>query len=309
MIVVLWSVTISVIATWGVTFVSTRALLEEFSALEIMVGRFALAYVVLWLVAPRRVRAKGWRDEAIFAGMGLLGVVLYQLLENCAIYYTDACNVSVLTSAGPIVTALVVRAFGGERLNGWRFWAGALLAAIGVVLISTNGIMALKIRPIGDLMILVAMLSWSFYTVLIKKINERGYESILVIRRAFFWTLVFLLPVAIWGTTESGWTFLDGSFSVNLDWADNQARLGSWANVGNLVFLGVLASALCFVGWNVVCKRLGAVRATLFIYFIPVVTIATSFVFLKEVPTVVGLAGSLMVICGVAVSNLKARLT
>ena len=125
---------------WGVTFVSTRALLEEFSALEIMVGRFALAYAALWLIAPRRAKVKGWRDEIVFAGMGLLGAVVYQLLENCAIYYTDACNVSMLTAAGPILTALIVRAFGGERLNGWRFWAGALVSALGVVLISTNGI-------------------------------------------------------------------------------------------------------------------------------------------------------------------------
>ena len=158
-------------------------------------------------------------------------------------------------------------------------------------------------------MILVAMFSWSFYTLLVKKINERGYDPVLVIRRAFFWTLAFLLPVAIWGTTESGWTFLDGSFSMNLDLADNQARFANVANVGNFAFLGVLASALCFVGWNVACERLGAVRATLFIYFIPVVTIATSFVFLDEAPTAVGLVGSLLVIGGVAVSNLKARAT
>lgn len=294
---------------WGVTFVSTRALLEEFSALEIMVGRFALAYAALWLIAPRRAKVKGWRDEVVFAGMGLMGAVVYQLLENCAIYYTDACNVSMLTAAGPILTALIMRAFGGERLNGWRFWAGALVSALGVVLISTNGIIALKIRPIGDLMILVAMFSWSFYTLLVKKINERGYDPVLVIRRAFFWTLAFLLLVAIWGTTESGWTFLDGSFSMNLDLADNQARFANVANVGNFAFLGVLASALCFVGWNVACERLGAVRATLFIYFIPVVTIATSFVFLDELPTLLGLVGSLMVIGGVAVSNLKARAT
>lgn len=295
------------ILIWGVTFVSTRVLLEEFSALEIMVGRFVLAYEVLWLIAPKRMKVKGWRDELMLAGMGLLGAVVYQLLENCAIYYTDACNVSMLTAAGPILTAIIVRVLGGERLNGWRFWVGALLAASGVVLISTNGIVALKIRPIGDLMILVAMFSWSFYTLLVKKINERGYEQMLVIRRAFFWTLVFLLPVAIWGTTESGWMCMDGSFSINLNWAENKARLASLANISHFAFLGALASALCFVWWNVACKRLGAVKATLFIYFIPVVTIVTSFLFMDEMPTVVGLAGSLMVIVGVAVSNMKAR--
>ena len=51
-----WIVALFVIFVWGVTFANTRALLADFSALEILVVRFALAWGALWLMSPRRLR-------------------------------------------------------------------------------------------------------------------------------------------------------------------------------------------------------------------------------------------------------------
>jgi len=86
---------------WGVTFANTRALLFDFSALEIMVVRFVMAWVVLCGMdvvgrRPRRGRPTSGREEVLFAAMGLTGVFVYQFLENCAIYYTNASNVAIL---------------------------------------------------------------------------------------------------------------------------------------------------------------------------------------------------------------------
>ena len=96
------------IAVWGVTFASTRVLLEEFSALEINIARFGLAWVALACAAkaPRKggVCAAPWW---LFAAMGFTGVFAYQFLENCAIYYTNASNVAILVSFGPVVTAVL----------------------------------------------------------------------------------------------------------------------------------------------------------------------------------------------------------
>ena len=100
-----------VILVWGITFVNTRALLFDFSALEIQVIRFAMAWIALLTVERLTLKVErsavsskppyhgGVRthrptDELLFAGMGLCGVFIYQLLENCAIYYTNASNVA-----------------------------------------------------------------------------------------------------------------------------------------------------------------------------------------------------------------------
>ena len=59
-----WVAAAIAIVVWGVTFASTRVLLEDFSALEIQVIRFALAWFVLWL-AGRCAKSSFclWRDE------------------------------------------------------------------------------------------------------------------------------------------------------------------------------------------------------------------------------------------------------
>ena len=101
-----WIAAAVVIAVWGVTFASTRALLADFSSLEILLLRFSLAWAALWCIERVSGAANGGsrRGEWIFAAMGFTGIVAYQFLENCAIYYTNASNVAILVSFGPIVT-------------------------------------------------------------------------------------------------------------------------------------------------------------------------------------------------------------
>ena len=79
--------------SWGITFVSTRALLSDFSSLEILFVRFFMAYLVLWLLAPRRLKLESWKEEGYFALAGLTGATIYQMLENMAIEYANASNV------------------------------------------------------------------------------------------------------------------------------------------------------------------------------------------------------------------------
>lgn len=291
------------VIVWGGTFVNTSELLEDFSALEIMVGRFTLAWVALSVLTRRKLVKVKPADEWLFVGMGVSGASVYQLLENCAIYYTDATNVAILTSVGPVFTALFVYLFCGEPINGKRFWVGAALAMTGVLVVSLDGIVNFQIRPVGDLMVVAAMVSWSFYSVLIKIANERGYDHVLVIRRSFFWTVMSLMPFVFWGMTESGWAFMDGSFSVILDWASNCARFSDGGNLLSFVFLGLMASAGCFVLWNVACRELGVLKSTICIYLIPVVSILTSIIFTGEVPSLLSLLGAGCIILGVMLSN------
>ena len=175
------------IAVWGVTFASTRALLADFSALEILLLRFSLAWAALCAIGRADCSAKGGsrRDAWIFAAMGLTGIVAYQFLENCAIYYTNASNVAILVSFGPIVTALMARMFERGGQFSMRLVIGSLVAICGVALISLNGIAESELRPIGDAMALCAMMSWGAYSVLLDVANDRGVPPLVAIRKAF----------------------------------------------------------------------------------------------------------------------------
>lgn len=296
------------IFVWGITFVNTKALLVDFSALEIHVLRFGIAYLALtvvgWFCGGGAFKGRlAWRDEALFAGMGLTGVAVYQLLENCAVHYTNASNVSILVALNPVLTALFAWAFGQARRPGGWFFFGFLVAIAGVSMVSLDGISEFHFRPVGDLMAFGAMVSWSLYSVLVARANAKGYPQIWVMRRVFLWSLVIMLPFVVFGLTPMGTTAMSGSFAVTLDPTANAARFGRTMNYVNLGFLGFFASAACFVLWNFACGCLGVVRCTVALYLIPVITVIFAFCFLDEKLTLVSAAGAVLTIVGVVLSG------
>ena len=276
------------IVIWGVTFVNTKVLLEDFSAFEILFLRFAAAYAALWAFAPRRFSPGGWREELTFAAMGLSGVAAYQFLENCAIGYTNASNVAILVSACPMGTAVLSALVLKEKTLTRRFLVGFALAMSGVVLVCVGGIREFHFNPLGDFLAICAMTCWSVYSILITRTNGKRHEPILSIRRVFFWALVFMTP------------FL--AFSFDFTPAVNAARFAKGWNLFHLGFLGFLASALAFVLWNETCKALGTVRATCGLYFIPVVTAVVAALALGESWTAMTGLGAVLTILGVIMS-------
>lgn len=103
---------------WGLTFISTKILLEDFTANGILLIRFLLGYVALLMISRRKVIVDGWRKELLFVLAGLSGICLYYLFENIAISFTDASNVGLIISVAPFFTAILSRfLLKGERLD------------------------------------------------------------------------------------------------------------------------------------------------------------------------------------------------
>ena len=269
------------VSVWGATFVSTKALIAAgLTPAEIFLMRFALGYLCILPLAPRRLRAENRRDEAAFAAAGVCGGSLYFLLENVALEYAPASNVSLLVCTAPVWTALAAgRADRGERMTR-RQAAGAALAAAGMALVVLNGRFVLHISPAGDLLALAAALSWMGYSRVIKRLGAR-YPASFIARKVFFYGMATILPV-----------FAFRPFAAT---GELLARPVVWAN---LLFLGVVASGFCYALWNAVMRRLGAVRATNYIFFNPLVTMLTAALCIGERITAPALAGAAMILCG-----------
>ena len=295
-----------VIFVWSATFVNTKALLADFTALEILGIRFAAACVALWAIHPRRMGPLRSRDEALFAAAGLSGATVYQMLENVAIHFTNASNVSILVATSPLFAAAMSRLLLGERAFTARFLIGCALALGGVVLVSLGGVHALHFNPLGDALALGAAISWGVYSAAVTVINRRGWHPVAAIRRAFFWALVFMLPLLAFAMAAPE-TADKLSCTVTLASAANAARFARLANIGNLAFLGLLASAFCFVAWNKACESLGTVRCSLGLYLIPAVAFFIAHVFLGETLPAAGVVGAVLVLAGVAVAGLPNR--
>jgi drug/metabolite transporter (DMT)-like permease len=279
---------------WGITFICTKALLTEFSALEILFFRFLAAYLGLWIIRPKFEKIES-RDNILFALAGLSGVVLYQFTENMAIHFTNASNVSVIVSICPLFTALIAQYFLKENhLNLW-FLLGFIISIFGVALVCFNGKTELELNPVGDLLALFSAVCWGFYSLFVSLINKKNYDPICSTRRVFFYAVLLMIPlVAI-------------TRGINLDKAINVARFSKPMNWVNLLFLGLIASGFCFSAWNKACEIVGTVKVSCGLYLIPVVTIIFAFFTLGEQITVLGGLGAVITIIGLFVSEKRTK--
>lgn len=80
-------------------------------------------------------------------------------------------------------------------------------------------------------------------------------------------------------------------------------RLFQPVNFANLLFLGLVASAMCFTTWNMAVRSLGTVRASLYIYLVPVITVAVSVVVLDERLTLLSATGTVLTLAGLFLSQ------
>ncbi|WP_024296058.1 DMT family transporter [Lacrimispora indolis] len=271
---------------WGTTFISTKILLKAISPIEILFIRFAIGFALLLLICPHRLRIRERKQELYFAGAGLCGVTLYFLLENIALTYTFASNVGVIVSIAPFFTAILAHYFlDGEKLR-LGFFMGFVLAAAGIFIISFNGSSRLELNPMGDILALSAAVVWAAYSVLTKKISGFHYNTIQTTRRIFFYGLLFMLPA-----------LLIFGFHPSID------QLIQPVNLFNILFLGFGASALCFVTWNSAVKQLGAVKTSVYIYAVPVITVVTSILVLQERITGIAVLGIVLTLAGLLVSQ------
>ncbi len=276
---------------WGSTFIATKVLLVDFKPIEISFFRFGLGYITLWILQPHFFIWQGFKREVMFLCAGLCGVTCYFLCENIALTYTTASNVGIITTLSPIFTAILSLFFLKIETPPKRFYIGCLFAIIGVGLISFNGKFVLSLNPIGDILAMLACLFWACYSILTKKCSNYGYNTILLTRRFFFYGLIMMFPAL--------------SFS---DFQWDLMRFTNPFNLFNILFLGVGASAICFASWNYAVKLVGAVKISVYLYLVPILTVIAAILILNEPFTWIAAFGTVLTLFGVFLSEGKIKL-
>ena len=274
------------VIVWGTTFISTKILLLDFTPLEILFFRFILGFLVLCLAKPQRLKTKGLVEEKYFIGAGLCGITLYFLLENVALLYTYASSVCLILAFVPFLTALAAKFLLGEDNLSSNFFIGFICALVGVIMIIFNGSVILKLNPIGDLLAFLAGVVWALYSILIRKISTFNYNTVLCTRNIFGYGLLLMLPALLF--MDFQWGFY---------------RLDDHANMFNLLYLGIGASAICFGTWSWAVNILGPVKTSMYIYISPIVTLITSALILDEKITWIALVGTAFILFGLVISG------
>lgn len=275
-------------------------LLAGLTPAQIFTLRFIIAYVLLlgYSLFTHRflLFSSSWRDELLMFALGVTGGSLYFLTENSAMNYTTTTNTSLIVSLSPLIATFLISLFyQSQRLNRVQS-AGSLMAALGVVIVVLNGRFVLHLSPIGDSLAFSAALCWGFYSLLMIPANLR-YDTLFITRKVFVYGLLSMIPYYLWKPEETV-IFTASVLSV----LDLPVLL-------NLLFLGCVASMLCFLAWNWVLKKLGAVIATNYVYFNPVTTILFAWAVLSEQITVYFLLGTVLILLGMILVDKYPKLT
>ena len=280
--------TFLIVVIWGTTFISTKMLLSKgLSPEDIFFYRFLLAYLGIRMLSGKRIFAHSLRDEFLFMLSGICGGSFYFLVENYALKITLVSNVSLIVCTAPLMTAVLTHLILKTDRVTRRLVQGSIIALLGVALVVFNGSFILKLNPLGDFLSFLAAFFWGFYTIIFKHVSNR-YSTLFITRKVFFYGLLTILP----------------SFIIIHPLNMNSEILSQSVVWGNLLFLGTVASLTCYFLWNTAVKRLGTVRTTNYIYFIPIVTLIASAIALPdEEITRIALSGAALILAGVVLAG------
>ena len=213
---------IAVAAIWGTTFISSKVLIQEgLSPAEIMLLRFAVAYIGIALFTRERWLCDSWKDELLMVALGITGGSLYFLLENTALVYTQASNVAIIIAATPLLTTIAIDLISRQERVNRSIYYYSIISLIGVALVVFNGKFILKLNPIGDMLTLGASIMWVLYSIIILKVQGK-YSSAIISRKIFFYGVLTLLPYFAFESMDITWELLCKPIVA-----------------GNLIFLGV----------------------------------------------------------------------
>lgn len=284
---IIYHITAVIVALiWGSTFVSSKILiLHGMTPEEIFTVRFIIAYICIWFISPKKFFADNWRDEVRMVLLGLTGGSVYFVAENTAVGLTYVNNVSFIVCSAPLITTLLAVALFRDVHATWKVISASVIALLGVGIVIFNGHFVLHLSPVGDSLALSAAICWAVYSLLLRGVSDR-YGAVFITRKVFFYGLITILPFFAF----KPWTFPLSRFSETAIW-------------GNLLFLGFIASFLCYFLWSWITKKIGALKTANYVYINPISTVIVSAIFLHEPMTPMSIIGSLLILVGVFIAN------
>jgi drug/metabolite transporter (DMT)-like permease len=276
------AIVVTVVA-WASAFPAIRAGLTSFGPLELGAIRFAIAAVpAAMFLAVTRPALPAWHEAWRFGFGGFGFVALYTALLNFGELTVSAGAASFIINVSPILTAIFAMSFLGERFSRVA-WAGTLLSFSGVGIIALGEGEGLDFDT-GALLILGAALATSVNTIAQKPLFARHKPL-----------------------TVSAWNMVIGALALSpfLSQGIEQAGAADTGGLAAAIYLGIVPSLIAYGSWAVALSRLPASRASNFLYCVPPVATLIGFVWLGEIPGLMGIAGGLLALTGVVIVNLR----
>lgn len=278
---------IAVIIIWGISYVSIKVTVLEIPPITMALIRFVIASVMLGIIL-RRVEPQTKLDKSDLPKMvlgGVFGITIYFVLENIGVQLSSATNASLIVSVVPIITIMLDVLFFHSRLSFMKI-LGVIIAVWGSYLaVTANGKVDLNSSQfLGNILMLSAMLSWAFFTLVNKSLQNKYSGLFLTTYQTIFGTL-FFIPLSLFEYQE---------------W-----RPFSLTALGNILFLAVFCSFAGYLLYTYALKRLDVALTTIYLNLIPVVGVLCGYLILKESVLPIQLVGGLITLLAIIIINFE----
>jgi drug/metabolite transporter (DMT)-like permease len=272
---------------WGITFPAGKIAVASVPPMTVAFVRFAIAGALLELWVRWRGEGRIPVPRAAIFWSAASGIFGYSLFFFYGLRLSSAVEGSLIVPTNnPLVTTALAAIFLGERLRAAEI-AGFLLAAAGVFTV-VGGIHALDDvqagHLAGNLLFIGCVLSWATYSILGKVAMSR-ISPLLATTRVIQVGALLILPAAL---LEGGWNDLAA------------APAAAWIAIGTLA---LPATVLAYVWWYLGIERLGASRASLFVYLVPVSGVVSAHLLLGEALLPRHLWGALFIAAGLLAAH------
>ena len=269
------------VVIWASTFINIKVVLQQLPPNTIAFLRFFLAGIILVfyfrLTGQPGVKREDWLRVGV---CGLTGVALYNFFQNQGLKYAGATDAAILASLAPVFMAVLSWLILHEKITGQQIF-GIIVAFTGSLLVATNGsfrdLALSSARLWGDFLVFLTGLIWAVYNIALKKLLDR-YPPVTVLTYSTVIGALLLFPCMLFESPQFG-----------------PVNLAGWLNV---VYLGLVASALAYLLWNKALVATSIITAGAYLYLIPVVAGIIAAVFLGEMPGPWLVAGGVLALVG-----------
>lgn len=270
---------------WGSNITIGRAVHAEIPPIALAFWRNGIGLLgLLVFTAPTLLRQRAvikshWK---LFAVSGVVGFALFNSIAYAAVHTTTAINAALVMSATPVIVP-VMAYFMLKKSFSRRQAFGVVVSFIGVAVILCRGnleiLMDLRFAP-GDLIMLVAAICWSLYTILVKSRPE-GIDPFVFITASLCFGVPALFPFYLWETLTV------------------QAVPLTWLNAGTLAYLGLFPTMVALALFNRAVDAIGPNRAGHFQHMVPVAAAILAIIFLDEKFQQFHLTGVIIIAAGI----------
>lgn len=272
---------------WSGVFPAVNILLKSMGLYTAVFVRFWWAAVILLVVLrfrEHRMPRLSPRESVLVAGLGLLGISVYNTLFTAGLGLVEASRAALIVPTNPAFTALFAALLLRERMGATRAF-GIGLSVAGALWVLARGepaaFLALEFGP-GEMLLVACIFVWSAYTLL----GRVALATISPLALTAYSMLAGALPMAIPAGLEQ----------------ESLARVTGqgWAAMAYLVVFGTVVPFLWYAEG---VKQLGAARAAQFINLVPPLAVAESVWLLGEPFTPALVAGAALVVAGLYFTN------